>query len=157
MDEIMEKGKQKGKDDSHARRIVDAMYKSDRFSQLLGIRVVRAGEGGCTLSMKIREEMVNGFGIVHGGVTFSLADSALAFASNAYGRVSVALETSISYPAPVNVGDTLTAVAVERSLTNRIGVYYITVTNQNETVVALFKGTVYRTSKEHNLPGTSSA
>lgn len=92
--------------------------------------------------------MCNGFGIIHGGITFSLADSALAFASNAHGRLSVALECSISYPNAVKVGDVLTAEATEVSLTNKIGIYNIPVTNQNDEIVGVFKGSVYRTSKE---------
>jgi acyl-CoA thioesterase len=137
-------------------RIVQEMYGKDRFSQLLGIEIKGAEPGRCKLTMKIREEMLNGFGIVHGGVTFALGDSALAFASNAYGRLAVALEASISYPAPVNVGDTLTAVAEEVSLTNRIGIYNITITNQDGIKVGLFKGTVYRTSADHRARGTSA-
>ena len=132
----------------HARKIVNRMYKQDRFSQLLGIKVSRAEPGSCVVKMKITKEMVNGFNIVHGGVTFALADSALAFASNSHGRLSVALDASISYPAPVHVGDTLTAAAEEVSLTNKTGVYIITITNQRNQKVGLFKGTVYRTSKE---------
>jgi len=104
--------------------------------------------GYCVLKMKIRDEMVNGFDIVHGGIAFSLADSALAFASNAHGRLSVALEVAISYPRSVKKGDELTATAEEFSLTNKIGIYNITITNQKDENVALFKGTVYRTSKE---------
>jgi acyl-CoA thioesterase len=126
--------------------VIDHMYKRDRFSQLLGIVVLDVQRGSCRLQMNIREEMVNGFGIVHGGVTFSLGDSALAFASNSHGRLSVALEAAISYPAPVKAGDTLTAVAEEISMTNRIAIYAITITNQHGKKVGLFKGTVYRTS-----------
>ena len=133
---------------SEALKVVSDMYGKDRYSQLLGMKIIKAEPGRCTLTMKVREDMVNGFGIVHGGVTFSLGDSALAFASNSYGRLSVAIEASISYPAPVNIGDTMTAVAEELSLTNRIGVYNITITNQHGAIVGLFKGTVYRTSKE---------
>jgi acyl-CoA thioesterase len=128
--------------------VVAHMYQRDRFSQLLGITVLDVRQGACRLEMKITEAMVNGFGIVHGGVTFSLGDSALAFASNSYGRLSVAIEAGISYPAPVNVGDVLTAVAEEVSLTNRIAVYNISITNQNQQKVGIFKGTVYRTSRQ---------
>ena len=131
-----------------ARKIVQRMYERDRFSQLLGIKVREAHPGKCLLRMKVTREMVNGFNIVHGGATFALADSALAFASNSHGRLSVALEASISYPASVHVGDTLTASAEEVSLTNKTGVYIITITNQRKQKVGLFKGTVYRTSKE---------
>lgn len=129
-------------------KIVTKMMETDAFSQWLGIEVIESKEGYCQLKMKVRPEMCNGFGIIHGGVTFSLADSALAFASNAYGRLSVALECSISYPNPVNVGDTLFAEATEVNLSNKIGIYNIPVTNQNGVLVGAFKGTVYRTSKE---------
>src|SRR5262245_8301416 len=90
------------------RQVVDDMYRLDRFSQLLGIVIQSVSEGACTLEMPVNRDMVNGFGIVHGGVTFSLADSALAFASNSHGRLSVAIEASISFPVAVHVGDVLT-------------------------------------------------
>lgn len=132
-----------------AEKVVNHMMEQDKFSQWLGIecKVIEAGKS--VLQMTIRDEMINGFGIVHGGIAFSFADSALAFASNAYGRLSVALECSISFPAPVHVGDVLTATAEQISLTNKIGVYNIIITNQKNTKVAFFKGTVYRTSKEY--------
>ena len=132
-----------------AKKVVDQMFSKDLFSQWLGIECLVVEQGRSVLKMTVRNEMVNGFGIVHGGIAFSLADSALAFASNAYGRLSVALECSISYPVAVNVGDTLTASAEEISLTNKTGVYLITVTNQKNQKVAFFKGTVFRTSKEY--------
>ena len=128
-------------------KIVDKMFDQDAFSQWLGIEVVQAEQGKSVLRMKIRNEMVNGFGLAHGGIAFSLADSALAFASNAYGRLSVALDCSISFPVAVKVGDELTATANELSLTNRTATYLIEVTNQKNEKVAFFKGTVYRTSK----------
>ncbi len=120
---------------------------NDRFSSWLGIKVLAFSEGSCKLSMNIRDEMLNGFDIVHGGVTFAFADSALAVASNSYNKLSVALETSITFTAPVKCGDQLTAVANEISKTNKIGVYNILITNQNKVTVGVFKGTVYRTSK----------
>src|SRR4029078_367072 len=86
--------------------------------------------------------------IAHGGIAFSFADSALAFASNAYGRLSVALECSISFPVAVKVDDVLTCEAKELSLTNKTGTYLIEIKNQKMESVAFFKGTVYRTSKE---------
>jgi acyl-CoA thioesterase len=132
-----------------AEKVVDQMFGNDLFSQWLGIERVVVAQGKSVLRMTVRKEMVNGFGIVHGGIAFSLADSALAFASNSYGRLSVALECSISYPVAVNVGDILTASAEEISLTNKTGVYLITVTNQKNQRVAFFKGTVFRTSKEY--------
>lgn len=127
--------------------IVNKMMETDAFSQWLGIKILASEKGSCKLQMEVRPEMCNGFGIIHGGITFSLADSALAFASNAHGRLSVALECSISYPNAVNVGDVLTAEATEVSLTNKIGIYNISVTNQKGEVVGVFKGSVYRTSK----------
>ena len=128
--------------------IVNKMMETDAFSQWLGIKILESEPGSCKLQMTVRSEMCNGFGIIHGGITFSLADSALAFASNAHGRLSVALECSISYPVAVKVGDVLTAIATEVSLTNKIGIYNILVTNQNNEIVGVFKGSVYRTSKE---------
>jgi len=129
-------------------QIVTKMMKTDAFSQWLGIEVIESKEGYCQLKMTVRPEMCNGFGIIHGGVTFSLADSALAFASNAHGRLSVALECSISYPNPVSVGDSLFAEATEVNLSNKIGIYTIPITNQKGVLVGAFKGTVYRTGKE---------
>ena len=129
-------------------KIVDKMLDEDKFSRWLGIEKILVEKGHCILKMKVREEMVNGFGIAHGGIAFSFADSALAFASNAYGRLSVALECSISYPAAVNVGDELTCEAKEFSLTKSTGTYLIEIMNQKKQKVAFFKGTVYRTHKE---------
>lgn len=139
-----------------AEKIVAKMMDSDRFSQWLGISVVVSEPGHCILKMKIREEMVNGFGIAHGGIAFSFADSALAFASNAYGRLSVALECSISFPVAVQVNDELTCVAKELSITNKIATYLMEVKNQKGENVAFFKGTVYRTSKEWELGHTNN-
>ena len=130
-----------------AARIVDEMFDKDQFSQWLGIERLVIEEGHCILRMKVREEMVNGFGIAHGGIAFSFADSALAFASNAYGRLSVALDCSISFPVAVKVNDVLTCTANELCITQRTATYLIEVVNQHQQKVAFFKGTVYRTSK----------
>jgi acyl-CoA thioesterase len=131
-----------------AERVVDKMFDEDLFSQWLGIERVLIEQGHCILKMTVRKEMVNGFGIAHGGICFSFADSALAFASNAYGRLSVALECSISFPVAVKVGDVLTCEARELALTNKTGTYLIEVKNQDAKNVAFFKGTVFRTGKE---------
>ncbi|WP_417590776.1 hydroxyphenylacetyl-CoA thioesterase PaaI [Owenweeksia hongkongensis] len=128
--------------------IVDKMYNGDAFSQWLGIERIEEKAGYSKLKMTVREEMTNGFKIAHGGITYSLADSALAFASNSHGRQAVSIETSISHTKPVHIGDVITAEAIELNLTNATGIYDIKVTNQNNEVVALFKGTVYRTKKE---------
>ena len=130
-----------------ASAIVDKMYEDDLFSKWLGIDILEKEIGKSKLVMTIRQEMVNGFGVAHGGITYSLADSALAFASNSQGRESMSIETSISHTKPCHVGDVLTAEAVEESLSYKIAVYHISVKNQNNETVALFKGTVYRTSK----------
>lgn len=131
-----------------ANKVVDTMYTNDYFSQWLGIERVKVEPGHCILKMKVKKEMLNGFGIAHGGITYSLADSALAFASNSHGRKAVSIETSISHTEPVKENDILTANAEEVKLSNKIGIYSIIITNQNNEKVALFKGTVYRTSGE---------
>lgn len=124
--------------------IVDQMYANDIFSQWLGIVVEKVEQGFAQISMIVKGNMLNGFGIAHGGITYSLADSAFAFASNSQGRHAVSIETSISHTKVVNEGDKLTAIAKEENLANRLGIYSITVTNQDDEVVALFKGTVFR-------------
>lgn len=127
--------------------IVEQMYEGDLFSKWLGIRRLEESPGFCVLEMKVRQEMVNGFGIAHGAITYALADSALAFASNAHGRKAVSIETSINHLRPVMNGDMLRATAEETSLSNKIGVYHIRVTRDNE-LVAHFKGMVYRKEEE---------
>jgi acyl-CoA thioesterase len=127
------------------------MFDNDAFSKWLGIELVEIGEGISVLRMKVRKEMLNGFDVLHGGITYSLADSSLAFASNSYGRKSMSIETSISHTLSCKDGDVLTTKTVERSLTNRIGIYDISVINQDNKVVALFKGTVYRSDKEWQI------
>ena len=124
------------------------MYDQDWFSQWLGIERVEVKPGHCTMRLKIRKDMLNGFAIAHGGISYSLADSALAFASNSHGQKSVSIETTISHLVSLVEGDEITAIAEEVSLSRKIGVYYITVTKQSGEKVALFKGTVYRTSKD---------
>ena len=131
-----------------ASAIVTKMYDQDWFSQWLGIEVVEVKPGFCKLKMQIRKEMLNGFGIAHGGITYSLADSALAFASNSHGRQSVSVETSISHTVSLKEDDVVYAVSEEKSISHKIGIYLITITNQNDQTVALFKGVVYRTSKD---------
>ena len=133
---------------SKASRVVDQMFNNDPFSKWLGIERVAESAGYCLLRMTVRNEMLNGFLVAHGGITYSLADSALAFAANAHGIHSMSIETSISHTKKVLEGDVLTAKTKEISLTKRVGIYQIDVTNQSNEIVALFKGTVYRTGKE---------
>jgi acyl-CoA thioesterase len=132
-------------------KIVDMMFNNDPMSQWLGIERIQDGPGISVLRMSVRKEMLNGFSIAHGGIAYSLADSALAFASNAHGIQSVSIETSISHILMVKEGDVLTTQVEEMNLTNRTGLYYVTVNNQDGKAVAHFKGTVYRTGKEWDL------
>ena len=127
--------------------IVNKMYDQDAFSQWLGIEIVDVSEGYCQLKMKVRKEMLNGFHIAHGGIAYSIADSALAFASNSNGKKSLSVETSISHTVSVKDDDVLTATTKELSRSDKIGVYLITITNNENKEIANFKGTVYRTSK----------
>ena len=125
------------------KEIVDLMMNSDAFSQWMGIKVEEISKGHAILSLAINSEMVNGFNIAHGGISYSLSDSALAFASNAYGNKCVSIETSISHTRPVKIGDKLTATCEELNRGKTIGVYQVTVKNQDNKTVALFKGTVH--------------
>ena len=133
---------------TEARRVVEHMMQHDRFSQWLGIEVLDIKTGESCIRMKIREEMVNGFGIAHGGVAFSLADSAFAFACNNRNQLSVALDTSINFTREVRVGDTLTATAKEEHNGRSTGLYTIRIVNKDEKLVAQFKGLCYRTDKK---------
>src|SRR5579872_7393692 len=119
----------------------------DRFSQWLGLQIDASGPGYCRLHFQIREEMLNGFQVVHGGILFSAADSAFAFACNSHGLLTVALEVSISFTRPAQQGDVLFIEAREAHLGNRTGVYEVRTTNAAGELVALFKGTAYRTQK----------
>jgi acyl-CoA thioesterase len=128
-------------------QVVTHMMQHDLFSQWLGISVIAVKEGYSEIEMTIRPEMINGLGIIHGGVTFSLADSAFAFACNNRNNLSVALDTAINFIKPVHAGDILTAEAKELHNGKSTGLYHITITNQHQHIVAVFKGTCYRTGK----------
>ena len=123
------------------------MMKHDAFSQWLGIEVLEVREGYSRIRMVLRAEMLNGFGVVHGGIAFSLADSAFAFACNNRNNLSVALDTSITFTKSTKPGDVLTAEASELHNGRSTGLYLITVTNAEGGSVALFKGTCFRTGK----------
>lgn len=129
--------------------VVEKMMQHDKFSQWLGIKVLEIKEGYSKIQMVVRDEMVNGFGIAHGGIAFSFADSAFAFACNNRNNLSVALDTSINFTKAVNVGDTLTAEAIEIHNGRSTGLYLITISNQNDEQVAHFKGNCFRTGKKH--------
>ncbi len=130
-----------------AERCVARMLERDAFSRWLGLEVTGVRPGGATVRLTVRDEMLNGFGVCHGGVTFSLADSALAFASNTHGRVTMSVDNAISYPAPVHVGDVLTAEAREEGGGARVAFYRVVVRRHDGDTVAIFRGTVYRTSR----------
>lgn len=123
------------------------MMQNDLFSQWLGIEIIEIKEGYSKIKMIVRKEMINGFGIVHGGIAFSLADSAFAFACNNRNNLSVAVDTSINFIKPVHVDDTLIAEAKELHNGRSTGLYHISIFNQKNHLVAQFKGTCYRTNK----------
>ena len=132
-----------------AERVVAHMLEHDEFSRWLGLEVTHLSPNAATVRVTVRPEMVNGFGVCHGGIAFSLADSALAFASNTHGRLTVSIENSIRYPAAIMPGDVLTASAVEQSASRRLAYFDVTVRKVDGEVVGLFKGTVYRTRRDH--------
>jgi|TARA_B110000263_G_scaffold91367_1_gene79882 acyl-CoA thioesterase len=129
------------------KEIIERMMENDSYSKWLGIELVDIKKGYCKLKMHVTQEMTNGFFIAHGGICYSLADSALAFASNSNGNKALSVETSISHTKKVNKDDTLTAETQELSITNKTGLYSIIISNQNNIEVALFKGTVYISDK----------
>lgn len=125
--------------EERAERAAAVMWENDPASQGLGMRIVSVGPGRATLEMTVRADMVNGHGIGHGGMTFSLADSAFAFACNSYNRSTFAARCEIRYLAPAGLGDVLVAEAVERSREDRDGTYDVTVRRAG-VVVAEFVG-----------------
>jgi acyl-CoA thioesterase len=130
------------------KEIVNVMMASDYFSQWLGIEVLEITEGNCRLKMQIKKDMLNGFGIAHGGIAYSFADSALAFASNSYGQKAVSIETSISHLVSLVENDVILAEVLQQSNNKRIAIYTIDIFHASTLKkVALFKGTVYKTDK----------
>lgn len=132
-----------------AAKVVQKMMQDDEFSRWLGIEVVEISQGYCKLKMTVRKEMLNGFGIMHGGISYSLADSAVAFAANSYGKISLTIDSLMHYPASAKEGDILTAAASELRVTNKTGVYDVIVKNQDDVNIGILRGTVYKTSKLH--------
>lgn len=128
--------------------IVQKMMDKDAFSQWMDIKVLEIKAGYCQLKTIITPEMVNGFKIAHGGIAYSLSDSALAFAANAYGKQCVSIETSISHTRPAKIGDILMATCKELNRGKTIGIYEVKVTNQDNKIIALFKGTVHISKQE---------
>ena len=128
--------------------VVKYMMANDLFSQWLGISILEIKDGYSKIKMTVRPEMINGLGIVHGGIAFSFADSAFAFACNNRNNLSVALDTSINFIKPVHVNDVLIAEATEIHNGRSTGLYQIKITNQRDHEVAIFKGTCFRTNKK---------
>ena len=128
--------------------ILKAMLKRDRFTEWMGLQIDEFKTGYCKLHFRVTDDMLNGFGSIHGGVLFAASDSAFAFACNSHGTITVALDVSISFTRPANSGDLLKVEAVEVFLGNKIGIYDIRTTNEKGELVSLFKGTAYRTDKE---------
>ena len=133
--------------DQLAKRVVDHMMEHDLFSQWLGIEVEEVREGYSRIRMILRNEMLNGFGVIHGGIAFSLADSAFAFACNNRNNLSMALDTSITFTKALKPGSVITAEAKELHNGRSTGLYIITLTNENNEQVGLFKGTCFRTGR----------
>lgn len=127
-----------------AEAVKRGMWAQDRASQSLGMVVLAIGPGSATLAMTVREDMLNGFEICHGGLIASLADSCFAFACNSYNELTVASGFAIDIVAPARLGDRLKAVAKELSLAGRTGVYDVTITNQADELIAVFRGRSYR-------------
>lgn len=143
-----------GDADTLAARIVASMWERDAFTQWLGASIVQVRAGHCTLRMRVRRDMMNGFGVAHGGIVFSFADSAMAFACNNSGHVTVAVDNAVSYPAAVQLDDELTAIAEQEGASSRLAYYRVTVRRADGTVVALFRGTVYKTMRLHDAAAT---
>ena len=133
--------------DTLAKKVVDRMMETDYFSKWMGVKILDVKDSYSKIEMTLRKEMLNGFGIAHGGITFALADSAFAFACNSDGKITVALDVSISFPKAGKEGDVLVAETKLINKTNRTGLYLIEVKNQRDELVGLFKGTCYKTEK----------
>ncbi|MBT9503254.1 MAG: hydroxyphenylacetyl-CoA thioesterase PaaI [Burkholderiaceae bacterium] len=136
-----------------AEAVRDAMFANDRASKSMGMEILAVGPGTATLRMAVRDDMLNGFDICHGGFITTLADSAFAFACNSHNELTVASGFAIDIVAPGREGDTLTAVAGEVSLSGRTGVYDITIRNQRDELVAVFRGKSYRIKGKPVVPG----
>jgi acyl-CoA thioesterase len=129
--------------------IVSVMREKDSFLRWPNPSEFDVKEGYCRIVIPVRDDFLNHVGSVHGGITFSLADAAFAYASNSHNRIAIALDVSIAFPSAANAGDVLTAVAQEDFLGGKTAIYRVTVTNQNNELIAIFNGTVYRKKQTH--------
>ncbi len=133
---------------SQAEKIVNAMMEEDAFSNWLGIRVLSILPGQCQLQMQVTPAMCNGFAIAHGGIAFSLCDSACSFAVNSHGRKAMSVDNGISQFKAIQPGDVLNCFVKEESLGKKLAVYTAEVINQDEIRIAFYKGTYYRSDKK---------
>jgi acyl-CoA thioesterase len=140
-----------------AEAIVAEMMANDAYSKWLGIRVLHVAPGLCELHMQVRDDMCNGFGIAHGGISFALADSCCSFSVNAHGRKCLSVETSVNQFKAVQAGDGLTCISKEESLGKKLAIYTAEVTNQDGQRIALFKGMYYRSDKRWLEPADENA
>jgi acyl-CoA thioesterase len=139
------------KDLSKESKIVSQMMEKDAFSRWMGVEIIDVKEGYCKISCKVKDEMLNGYKVTHGGIVFSLADSALAFSAATFGRVSLAIDNSISLIKKTTTGDTLIATSTCMNLTYKTGIFEVKVTNSDDDLIALMKATVYRTGEEFQV------
>lgn len=133
--------------DVSPKNVVDHMMAEDAFSRWLGVEVLEVREGYARTRMVVRDEMMNGLGVAHGGIAFSFADSTFAFACNNRNRLSLALDTSINFTKPAMSGDVLTAESTELHDGRSTGLYQVSVWNQHQEMIAVFKGTCFRTAR----------
>ena len=130
-----------------AKAVYDKMMEKDYCSQWLGVEPMILEEGHCTISMTVKKDMLNGYGILHGGIAFTFADSAFAFASNSYGRVAVSINGSMIYSKSAAEGEVLYAEAKALNLTHRTADFDVNVVNESGEIYYYFRGTVYRKSE----------
>ncbi len=131
------------------KEIVDLMMENDRFSQWMGLEILEIDKGSCIAKCTVKEDMLNGFDILHGGITYSISDSLLAFAANAHGFQCVSIETSITHIRPVLEDDILTAKCTEIHRGRSTGIYQVDIYNAKQHLISKFKGTVSVSKKEH--------
>lgn len=133
------------------RSIYDQMMQADHASRWLGLEPLLIEAGRCRLRMTVRREMLNGFGLLHGGMAYAMADSAFAFASNSYGRMAVSIQGSMNFARSAQEGDVLIAAAQVLNLTHRTGDFDVNIFREGkeEEVLYYFRGTVYRSSQAH--------
>lgn len=135
-----------------AQAVFEAMMAQDFCSQWLGVEPITIEEGHCVIQMTVKKDMLNGFGILHGGIAYTFADSAFAFASNSYGRIAVSIQGSMNFMKSANEGEVLMAEAKALNVTNKTADFDVVVSNKyTSDKLYVFRGTVYRTSKEHEI------